>query len=88
MGSTILQLCQDACDEPALSLGRPSTLFASDNNGDDSDRKLLRALTATCRYLQKQLLSGLKLMVLRTPSVMLVFIRVKLIWPMLLITKQ
>lgn len=53
MGSTILQLCQDACDEPALSLGRPSTLFASDNNGDDSDRKLLRALTATCRYLQK-----------------------------------
>jgi hypothetical protein len=51
MGSSILQLVQDAADDPALSLTRPSTLFPIDDDGDTSPRKLLRALTRTTHYL-------------------------------------
>ena len=50
-GSTILQLCQDAAEDGALSLEAPSTLFATDFNGDTSPRKLFRALTRTVQHL-------------------------------------
>lgn len=53
MAVTILQLCQDACDEPSMNLDRPSTLFPSDPNGDTSARKLLRTLTRVTRDLAK-----------------------------------
>lgn len=51
--STILQVCQDAADD--LTLARPATLFPAQTEGDEGDtsnRKLLRALTKTCEYLQ------------------------------------
>lgn len=49
--ATILQLCQDAADESGVNFDRPTTLFAADNNGDSSDRKLLRALTRVVKDL-------------------------------------
>ncbi len=45
MGSTILQICQDAAVGPALNLRRPQTLFSETDEGDTSSAKLLRALT-------------------------------------------
>ena len=51
MGSSILQICQDASDEPGMGLARPATLFAADNNGNDTDRKLLRSLARAVAYL-------------------------------------
>jgi len=49
MASTILQICQDAVDDGAMSFGRPSTLFPTDDNGDATPRKLVRALTRTAQ---------------------------------------
>lgn len=45
----ILTLAHDAADE--LGLIRPATLFAAYDEGDTSDRKLLRALHKTCAVL-------------------------------------
>lgn len=47
--SNILALASDAADE--LSIHRPTTLFPVYNEGDASDRKILRALTRACRYM-------------------------------------
>lgn len=49
MGSTLLQLTQDAAID--LGVNMPATLFAADDNGDTSDVKLLRAATRTLKYL-------------------------------------
>lgn len=49
MPTPILTLVTDASDD--LGLTRPLSLFASTDEGDTSDRKLLRALTRTCTTL-------------------------------------
>ena len=54
MGSTILQICQDAAVGPALNLRRPQTLFSETDEGDTSSAKLLRALTKTVRFLAQK----------------------------------
>lgn len=47
--SHIIAIAADAAD--ALALQRPLTLFGVYNEGDTSDRKLLRAITQACRFL-------------------------------------
>lgn len=49
MPAPILTLVQDAADD--LGLTRPFALFAYSDEGDTSDRKLLRALVRTCTTL-------------------------------------
>lgn len=51
MPSSILQLAQDVADAPEVNCTRPSSLFAASDFGDTTDRKLLRALTRTARFL-------------------------------------
>lgn len=46
---TILSLAKDIADD--LSLQRPNALFATYDEGDTSDRKIVRALTKTAKYL-------------------------------------
>lgn len=48
--STLLQIAHEAAD--ALGLQRPASLFAAYNEGDTTDKRLLRALTQTSRYLR------------------------------------
>lgn len=49
--ASILAIAQEAADAPEINLARPSSLFAASNQGDTTDRKLLRALTRSCRAL-------------------------------------
>lgn len=47
--STLINLASDIADQ--LGLQRPSTLFGVYDEGDTSDRKILRAITQTCKHL-------------------------------------
>ena len=49
LSSAVLQIAWDAADE--LRLNRPIGLFVGGNEGDDSDRILLRQITKTCKHL-------------------------------------
>lgn len=51
MASTLLELALDVCDDPAVRLQRPATLFGAYDEGDTTDRHLLRAITKTATYL-------------------------------------
>lgn len=51
MGSNLLALASDICDDPSINLQRPLTLFGAYDEGDTTDRRLVRALTKTCQYL-------------------------------------
>jgi hypothetical protein len=51
MGSPLLTLAHDVCDDPGVNLQRPMSLFGAYDEGDTTDRRLVRALTKTCQYL-------------------------------------
>jgi len=51
MGSTILQLSWDICDDPGVGLERPASLFGAYDEGDATPQRILRALTRTIRSL-------------------------------------
>lgn len=51
MGSSLLDLALDICDDPGVNLQRPMSLFGAYDEGDTTDRRLVRAFTKTARYL-------------------------------------
>lgn len=51
MGSMLIDLISQICDDPAVGITKPQTLFGAYDEGDTSDRHLLRALTKTCRHI-------------------------------------
>jgi hypothetical protein len=51
MPSSIQQIAQDVADSPEVNCARPSSLFPVSDFGDTTDRKLLRSITRTCRFL-------------------------------------
>ena len=51
MPQTLIQLARDICDDPAVNLEPPATLFGAYNEGDVTDRRILAAIRTTCRNL-------------------------------------
>ena len=51
MGSTILDLAKDICDEPGVNVERPASLFGGYDEDDMTPRRIVRALTRTCQHL-------------------------------------
>jgi len=49
--ASLLQIAHDVADSPEVNCARPSTLFSDDPDGDVTDRKLLRAITRTVKFL-------------------------------------
>lgn len=44
----LIRLMYDVCDDPMVNLERPTTLFSAYNEGDRTDRNLIRAVTRAC----------------------------------------
>lgn len=51
MPSSILSVAYEALDSAEINLSRPDSLFAASNEGDTTDRKVVRALNKTARAL-------------------------------------
>lgn len=51
MPSTILQIAQDVADDEDLERPDADTMFAAYNEGDVTNRRLVRAITKTAKYL-------------------------------------
>ena len=49
MASQLLSLAQDICDDPGMNLSRPMSLFGTYDEGDTTDRRLVRAFIKTCQ---------------------------------------